>query len=130
MSTNRAVSLSAGLIACISLLLISRSNADEEAKPDLSLVEAADLAWKSTKAEFAAGQRDVEELYQWSRRLMDAELAAGETGARKDHLSRMRDLYHQMDARYNAGAELGSERRVAATKYYLLEAELILQNNF
>ena len=123
MVKNPAIIVAAGLIACASLLFIATSNADEVTKPESDLAEAAERALKATEAEFGAGRADVEDRYQWSRRLMEAKLASGDVAAREDHLERMRELHRQTEARFKAGAVGGSAQAYAATTYYVLEAE-------
>src|SRR5688572_26179582 len=115
MEKIRAIILSTGLIACASLLFITRSIAEVDTKPDSKLAAAADEALKSTMAEYEMGKRNVEDIYRWSRRLMEARLAVGDVGARRDHITRMNDLHRRVDARFKVGAPSASAHDVAAT---------------
>ena len=59
-----------------------------------TLAEAAEGAYKATEASFHAGRRSVEDIYRWSKRLMEAQLADGKhPNARAEHLARMAQLH-------------------------------------
>ncbi len=69
-------------------------------------------------------QAGVEDIYLWSRRLMEAEEQDGAGNAAvADHVERMRNLHKKVAALRQTGTKGGSERDFYATAYYLVEAE-------
>jgi hypothetical protein len=111
------------ITSCIFISTL-RAAGENEDKAISALVEAAQAALETTDAAHQAGQASVEDVYQWSQRLMKAELKAGAgEAAIKDHLARMKNLYDKTDALYQTGSQGGSARNFRSCKYYLLEAE-------
>jgi hypothetical protein len=114
------VSLSMGMV-CLSHL---RADDPEENQDVPEIVKEAEMAFKCTQAEHQFQQRSVEDLYQWSRRLMEAERASGTNkNAALDHVTRMRQLHEKIEALFKHGVKGGSETDFHATRYYLLEAQ-------
>jgi len=118
--------------------------ADDDARPDNS-PDAAILEQWAESAQLvheimavhrgnAGVNRPLEYVYRWSRRWMDAQLAAaGEDKAMRRkaieaHRSRMQRLYNDTSATKRSGGILGfNPADVPAAKYFLLEAELMLK---
>lgn len=113
------------LVAAAALLMAFRINADQIRKPQNApeMVETAKNALRSTMAAQLAGRATIEDIYQWSRRLMDAELVAGTATASADHLERMDTLHKKVEALYKTASKGGSEDKYHASKFYLLEAQ-------
>jgi hypothetical protein len=114
-----------GLIAASVFWIGLQSGADEACKPDnaAELVEAAKSTLQATIAANTAGRATIEEVYQWSRRLMEAEQAAGNAKARAGHLQRMEHLYQSADGLYQAKAKGATVNKALASKFYFLEAQ-------
>src|SRR4051794_34957665 len=82
-------------------------HADQSGRPERAaeMVAAAEGALKATiDSQDAGAGATIEDVYQWSRRLMSAEQREGKKGARASHLERMRTLHDKTTARFNAGA--------------------------
>jgi bla regulator protein blaR1 len=103
------------------------------AQPAQALLEArlraARRAYEQTLEAFRAGAtRDVEQIYRWSRRWLEAQQGlsgrAKDAAAVKDHLARMMDLGKIIEAQYKAGVATAAD--VAAAEYYRAEAEVEL----
>ncbi len=61
----------AGLLSCLGWFRISHSSARQHIKgTPTTLVEAAEVLFHATEANYAAGRAKVEDIYRWSRRLM------------------------------------------------------------
>lgn len=114
-----------GLVVTTALLTGFQVNADQNRKSEntAEMVEAAKNALRATMAAHTAGKATVEDIYQWSRRLMTAEQLAGKAGASTDHLERMDTLHKKTEALYKTAAKGGSEEKFYASKFYLLEAQ-------
>jgi hypothetical protein len=105
----------------------SRAEKEQERKPRSKLAEAAAAALIATQAQKEFQQATVDDVYQWSRRLMEAEQQDSEgEAAIKRHLIRMRRLYEKTEALFKKGARGGAANHFHATKYYFLEAESLL----
>jgi hypothetical protein len=77
------------------------------------------------------GTLRAEDLFPWSRRVLDAERAVAENKADElrslaDHWKRMRQLRRKVEALFIAGAKGGEAETYAAARYYAAEAELWL----
>lgn len=90
-----------------------------------TLADVADRAYKAAVASHDAGRGTVEDIYRWSRRLMEAQQADGKhPNAKAEHLARMVELHGRVGALHRAAvARGGSEENYYATKSYALEAE-------
>src|SRR4051812_15880141 len=110
MKNNRfAVVGIAGLLCCLGWLCISPAPAQEGivGKPT-TLAEAAEGAYKATSASYEAGRYTVEDMYRWSKRLMEAQQADGKRpNAKVEHLARMAQLHQKVSALYTTGSHGG-----------------------
>jgi hypothetical protein len=114
-----------GLIAVSVFWMGLQLGAEQSVKSEnaAAMVEAAKGALRATMASQEAGRATIEDVYQWSRRLMTAEALAGKADAGADHFDRMGALHQKAAALYKKGAKGGSEEKFYATKFYLLEAQ-------
>lgn len=118
-------------------VLTTRIEAAEPAKDvnaDLSaqLVSAAREAYEAAVAELQAFGGKDEQVYTWSKRIMDAESAKdnsrqGRIKAAEAHLERMKDL-HNLNRTMHSNSDGGKLSPLQYTKYYALEAEIILRD--
>jgi hypothetical protein len=112
--------------AAFVMVCLSHMQAEDPkpAQEKLGLVQAAEGALRATQAEYQSGQASAEDVYTWSRRLMEEELKHGTNqNAARDHVTRMRHLAEQAEALFKQGARGGSERKFQATLYYHLKAQ-------
>jgi hypothetical protein len=114
--------------ALLGFLCISHLQADDpEVKADTAaeMVKAAEGALRGTMAQYEFQQSSVEQVYQWSKRLMKAEIANGKNKSKAalDHVQRMRNVYQKAEALFKNGVKGGSEDKFHATHYYFLEAQ-------
>jgi hypothetical protein len=125
MKNNRFTILGVvGLLTCLGWLCISPAPAEENTvgKPT-TLAEAAEGAYKATAASYEAGRYTVEDMYRWSKRLMEAQQADGKhPNAKAEHLARMAQLHQKVSALYATGSHGGDEPSYYATMFYVLEA--------
>jgi hypothetical protein len=84
-------------------------------------LEAAATTLEARWKEYEAGKAKAEDVYVWSRRVLDAELEGGKAGAREAHLKRMAELEQMAKARYDAGQVTVVEWKGA--RFYRAEAE-------
>jgi hypothetical protein len=115
-----AVALAGG-----SSLWSSASTAQDDQAADLNLkAETARQAYQTYEVMYAADRATPEDLYRWSRRLMEAELEGDPTNNQpaEDHWNRMRALQRQISALNAAGRAGGEEHYMAAANYYVAEA--------
>jgi hypothetical protein len=122
--------VTAGLIAAGALLTRYQAYADIGGKPDdaaAEMVAAAENALRATMAANEAGRATIEDIYQWSLRLMNAEKGAGKADAAADHLKRMDNLHQKADLLYQAKAKGSSVNKVYATQFYFLEAKAMAE---
>jgi hypothetical protein len=124
----------AGLM--LSLLLIqppAAPSAPEGKRPPWELarakVDAAHRTCKALAEEFLEGKTSVDQIHQWSQRMLNAQLEASkkkeeQTTAREDHITRMQQLEQLAQKRFEKGKGLASD--LSAAEYYRLDAELAL----
>ena len=84
-------------------------------------VQLATDGWKLATARYQAGSAPIEELVRWSQWLFDAELAADGNAAKARHLSRLRELEHQVEGRVSQG--VATQGALLAVRYLLATAE-------
>ena len=109
------------------------ARADAEKQPAVKpspLLEPAKQAYKSTTAAYDLGSVGFADLYFWSRRWMDAEVASANTptqqhAAKDAHLERMKNLHGKIAALHKEGIVGGEAEKFYATKYFLEEAKLL-----
>jgi hypothetical protein len=92
-------------------------------------VEAARKVYEQKKTRLQSGQGLPAELFDWSERWLDAELALRDkkderVKALRDHLDRTRELERMMQASARAG--LGVQADVEAATFFRLGAEIRL----
>lgn len=125
-----------------SMYRLASADLPDQKKPPLLKVGDAEGALKKTMLEEArkvfelrltryqnGGALEVETLYQWSSRWLEAELdlaadATGKTATLKAHLERMKEVEKSAVARMKAGQ--GPESDAAAGRYYRTQAEVWL----
>jgi hypothetical protein len=114
----------AGLLSCMGWLCISPAPAEEGiVGAPTTIAEAAEAAYRATSASYEAGRGTAEDIYLWSKRLMEAQQADGKhPNAKAEHLARMAQFYQKVSALYATGSKGGDESRYYATMFYLLEA--------
>jgi hypothetical protein len=128
MKANRVILLSCfSLLVAASWLYVTQSRADQSKvvrhSPNQKLVEAAQAALIATEADYNVNNATLEEIYQWSKRLMDAELQnRGGDAAVSRHFDRMAEKQKRVSALFQAGVRGGSAKEEAAARYYLEEA--------
>ena len=131
MRIKRMFLLSAVFLSiCVGWFCVSLSQADEDkaAQPKSKLVLTAEAALEATQAQFQFQQATVEDVYIWSRRLLEAERANGAgQSALTSHVARMANLRKKVAALRMAGAPGGSPDKYFATTFYLLEAKQLEQ---
>jgi hypothetical protein len=96
-----------------------QADAADDPTQNEELVEAATAAYQCTQAEYNVNRATVEDVYQWSRRIMKAENSRDAAAA---HVGRMRELHERVSALHQAGAAGGSAQDYESTRFYLLEA--------
>jgi len=82
-------------------------------------------AYDEALAAYVKHKVDVDKVYFWSKRILDAELVRAEepyefSAAFETHLKRMQDLRHRVHLRKSSGNELSLN--LAAAEFYLKEA--------
>ncbi len=92
-------------------------------------LDAAREVFRIAKAEADAGSRQMEDVPQWSLRLLEAERALATTRDEqlalcRQHVERMREFERVQKARLDASRL--SPREYAAAQYFRAEAEIIL----
>jgi hypothetical protein len=107
--------------ACLSQLQAEDPKQDQTPE----IVKAAQDALKATEAEYAAERAKVEDVYTWSRRVMEEELKHGTNpNAAGDHVHRMQKVAQKAEALYRKGSAGGSATKFHATRYYHLKARM------
>ena len=121
---NALLYLILGALLLVSLRAFAQQDAAARGDtPTISLAEAAQAAYDSTMSAFIAGTTDVEKVYSWSIRWMDAE---DTPAARQSHLARMQELHRSIVAKHQHGAAGGEVEIYHATMYYVVEAKGIV----
>jgi hypothetical protein len=96
----------------------------------LEMLEAARRAFNAYSAEYDTGKADLDTLYVWSRRWMDAQRLGQRNDeavrADADHLARMIKLHGRVDALHRVGGVGGEEATLRAAEFYVAEAKALL----
>jgi hypothetical protein len=97
-----------------------------------SLADAAKAAYESIATEREVDRHNLEDLYAWSQRWLQAELSVATNSERRsklyeDHKDRMKDLHDLQTKLHEAGVAGVSHTAICTTKFYFTEAELLLQ---
>jgi hypothetical protein len=88
---------------------------------------AAERAYEVTVAAYRAGKSDIEAVYRWSCRWMQAEMPSRGPAAVQSHINRMRVFCEEVTKLHEEGAPGGESVNYAAARYYVLEAKETLQ---
>ena len=114
------------LLSCVTFVGMeaTRGQQSAPAAANSKLLDAAKATLKAMQADYEVGRATVEDIYRWSKRVMEAEQQAGVEQAAKDHLARMRELHDGTVAKRERGREGGEARNYQATAYYLAEAQI------
>jgi hypothetical protein len=72
---------------------------------------------------YESGQTDIEAVYRWSCRWMQAERAERGVAAIQSHLDRMRKFSEKIKGLYDVGAVGGEAANLAAVRYFVVEAK-------
>jgi hypothetical protein len=121
MTARRVGWIVAGLLAAG--LIVFPSRAAEEVKEGAineRMVAAAAKALAATQARFEVGRATPEEVYIWSRRVLEAKLYSPESLMK--HLALMQELHERIAAKNKVGGEGGEARFMHASEYYVAEA--------
>lgn len=87
------------------------------------MLDATQRFYEALRLQFVIGAADVERVYAWSRRLLEVERGVYEgSGPFERHLSRMRRLTQDLDARPRTATPTDADREAA--ECFLLEASL------
>jgi hypothetical protein len=95
------------------------------------MIDAARRTYEAFDELFKAGTTTQEPLYVWSSKLRSSQVRAADgreqaTQASQEHLDRMRKLHDKVAALGKQGAKGGEAEKLAATQFYVAEAELLL----
>jgi hypothetical protein len=112
---------------CLVVGIVAKLKADETSVETkrAQLVTAAKEAYKATDAAFRLNRCVVDEVYMWSRRLMQSEQLQGtNANAASEHTSRMHELHDYVLDLREKNPQRSLEHICLQTTYYLLEAEI------
>ena len=113
-------------------LVLSPPHAQAKPKADGDeLVETARAAYEACLAAYETETVGVEDIYRWSRRLLESRIAATadkqkQREAIRAHVNSMRTLYRKTKSLFDVAARGGQAERMYATKFYWLEAKRML----
>jgi hypothetical protein len=96
----------------------------KEASP---AVKAAKTAYEATVKQYDTGLADVEAVYRWSCRWMEAERPDRGAAAIQSHINRMQSFYDKIAKLHENGVRGGEEASFAAAHYYVVEAREMLK---
>ena len=123
------------------LLLLRQSGNDKPTEDSIELAKreaqtmksAALRAFQATNAAYDAGTVPLDQMYVWSKHLLQSTLETAAPNERNqaylDHRDRMNQLGAEVSAKHGVGAKGGEADRYAATLYYLAEADFLLSKN-
>jgi hypothetical protein len=127
-SKRLAVAGVVSTFSCGFLLYLAGAAAQEsDHEPAESKLEtAARATFEATEALYNVGQTDLEDIYRWSRRWMDAELKVNPDNRqpRIDHWRRMKAVFERVAALQANGVAGGEANRFHAAEYFVEEAQL------
>ena len=117
----------ARLLTILALALITSLAAQEAAAQSAltrAKIDAATGAYNAVNSEYAAGKASIEEVYQWSLRKLNSELAAGQSSGStlQAHKTRMKALSDLVRAKMLKGA--ASQSDLKASEFFRIEADL------
>ena len=96
---------------------------DEGGRVNEKMVAAAQATLDATRAVYEVGGASLEDVYRWSRWVMEADQFSPLSV--KKHTELMEQLHRVALAKMKVAAVGGEEHIVHATEYYLAEAESI-----
>ena len=116
------------LVAAAGAVALPAQDAEKLAPRKAALVRVAEATYWKHKELYVAQLATAEDLYLWSRRWMEAQLASDlrevKIAAAREHLARMTQLEAATVIRHEAGRESAAVE--AAAEFYRVEAELLL----
>jgi hypothetical protein len=125
---NRRVQLVVFMsMLCLAVGVVVKLKADQTSVEikRAELVKAAKDAYDATDAAFKQNRCIIEEVYIWSRRLMQAEqLQGANANAAAEHTQRMNDLRDYVLDLREKNPQRSLEHMLLQAKYYVLEAEI------
>lgn len=107
--------------------------APAELDPDLvEMTAAAKQTYQAFEAAYNAGTATSTDLYVWSRRWLDSQRALAtshdkEMAALRNHRRRMMKMFLKINALYIEGVRGGEAEHFHAARYYLAEANTLLE---
>ena len=128
-------------LAEANLLLLRQSDNGKPTKDSIELANkeaqtmknAALRAFQATNAAYDAGTVSLDQMYVWSKHLLQSTLETAAPNERNqaylDHRDRMNQLCAEVSAKHGVGAKGGEADRYAATLFYLAEADFLLSKN-
>jgi hypothetical protein len=105
------------------VLIASPALADTAVSPLVKArTDTAARAYAMVEARYKSGTADIESVYRWSVRWLDAQRDAAPKPAAQDHLKRMQTLEAAAKARVSSGIAPADE--AVAAEYFKAEAAL------
>jgi hypothetical protein len=98
-------------------------------KPEIAsaTTKAAHEAYDAAANAFWTGRADIEAVYRWSYRWMQADRADHGDAAIQAHLDRMRSLYEKISPLHETGSRGGEDTNFTAAHFYVEEAKQMLK---
>lgn len=113
------------------LVLGGPAVAQAHRKQAQAMLDAAKAAYKTTQTDYDAGHTVFWQVYDWSRRWLEAELnlakdRPAEIAVLQDHWKRMKRYYFRIKALNKTGARGGETQKLHAAEFYVAEVEFWL----
>jgi hypothetical protein len=127
MVNGRVRSAMALTMSCVVVGLVVKINADETSVDArrAELVTVARKAYESIEADFKQNRVVIDDVYMWSRRLMQAELQQGTSAnAAAEHTQRMSNLNDYVLEQMQTNPKWAGRKLHLQSEYYLLDAKL------
>ena len=126
MHTLRSIVIVTLLLLCVLTIASVQLTGKEtevtaETGAQTAMVQASQKAYESTLAAYRAGDADIEDVYTWSKRWMNAD----HKSSRVDHLTRMVELHQHVAKLHREDRRGGEATRYYATLYYVAEAQAL-----
>jgi hypothetical protein len=120
--------------------LDARARAVDDEKPAIpirvdaskqAMLKAAKNTYEATRAAYEVGTETLANVFLWSRRWLEAELAVTEDdetelAAFNAHWDRMNQIHGKIKALFGQGVRGGEAEKLHASEFYLAEAEFWL----
>ncbi len=130
MTIRRLTVLASLALAVVTVFLVNAGMRAQQAEPQATtaaarMIDSARSALEAARTMYEVGKVPADEIYQWSRRLMEAEIKADPANrdAVAAHVQRMRDLLVRVKSLFDAGSAGGEQLTLDAVTYYVAEAE-------